>query len=257
MLILLSPAKSLDFEPTGVGLHTQPAHLDDSDELIGALRERSVDEVAKLMSLSPKLAEMNVERYRAFARPFVLNQGAKQALLAFKGDVYRDWPHAEYSDEDFDWAQRHLRILSGLYGALRPLDLIQPYRLEMGTRLKTARGRNLYDFWGHRITEALNAALAEQEGRLVVNLASNEYFKSVRRERLTGDLVSPTFRDWKSGQYKIISFFAKRARGMMAHWLIANRVLTREAIDTFDLGGYRHDPITSTHAVPVFVRGGP
>lgn len=257
MLVLLSPAKTLDMDPSPVGLSTVPAALDDADELIQTMRGYSVGDVQSLMKLSPKLAELNVNRYRDYERPAVLGDGSKQALLAFKGDVYRDWPHADYSPEDFEYAQRHIRILSGLYGVLRPMDLIRPYRLEMGTRLKTERGRNLYDFWAERVTPLLNQALAEQgsDDRIVLNLASNEYFGAVRPEALDGTLVTPTFKDNKNGKYKVISFYAKRARGQMAHFVVKNRVETLKALHGFELMGYRWDEPSSTPANPVFLRG--
>ncbi len=254
VLILLSPAKSLDFEPTDVALHTQPDALEDSQRLIDVMRKKSSASVAKLMGLSTKLADLNVERYRTYETPFVLNQGAKQALLAFKGDVYRQWPLADYDDADFAYAQAHLRILSGLYGALRPMDLIRPYRLEMGTRLKTRRGKNLYDFWGARITKALNAALAEQGDRIVVNLASNEYYGSVHTKALEAQVISPVFKDYKNGTFKIISFYAKAARGQMAHYLLKNRIADPEGLTAFDGNGYFYDAETSTPDKPVFLR---
>jgi len=254
MLILLSPAKSLDFSPSTLDTHTEPELLDDSDRLIATLQKKSKKKVAALMSLSDSLAELNVERYQSYARPFRLNEGAKQALLAFKGDVYREWPLDSYSEADFQFAQAHLRILSGLYGALRPLDLIRAYRLEMGTRLTTRRGKNLYDFWGSRITASLNKALAESGDELVINLASNEYFSSVKKKELDARIISPVFKDWKNGKYKIISFFAKRARGAMAHHLIRERVRDEAGLLAFTAQGYAYDPSSSTPDAPVFLR---
>lgn len=254
MLILLSPAKTLDMDPTDLALHTQPEALADSRKLIDVMRKKSAGSVAKLMGLSPKLAELNVERYRDYETPFTLNQGSKQALLAFKGDVYRDWPHDSYSEEDYHYAQDHLRILSGLYGALRPMDLIFPYRLEMGTKLKTRRGKTLYDFWGSRITAQLNEALQAQGDRTVVNLASNEYFKSVKVPELKAELVTPTFLDTKNGATKIISFFAKKARGQMAHWIIKERVTSPVDLRTYTLDGYAWDASRSLDNKPTFVR---
>ena len=254
MLILLSPAKNLDFTPTDVTLCSEPEHLDDTDKLIGTLSKKSVKSVARLMSLSDKLAQLNVDRYRSYQRPFKLNDGAKQSLLAFNGDVYRDWPLHEYANDDLEYAQAHLRILSGLYGVLRPLDLIRPYRLEMGTPLRTRRGKNLYQFWGKRITHALNGALEAQGDNLVVNLASNEYFSSVQTKHLDASVASPVFKDYKNGKYKIISFFAKRARGMMAHYLIKNRVGSLDGLQGFNFEGYRYDPKGSTAEAPLFLR---
>ena len=254
MLILLSPAKTLDMDPTDLALHTQPEALAESQKLIEVMRKKSVASVSKLMGLSAKLAELNVERYRDYEAPFTLNQGSKQALLAFKGDVYRDWPHDAYSEADYQYAQAHLRILSGLYGALRPMDLIFPYRLEMGTKLATRRGKTLYDFWGSRITAQLNEALEAQGDRTVVNLASNEYFKSVKVPKLKGELVTPTFLDTKNGATKIISFFAKKARGQMAHWIIKERVEKTEDLRSYTLDGYAWDASRSTDNKPTFVR---
>jgi cytoplasmic iron level regulating protein YaaA (DUF328/UPF0246 family) len=254
MLILLSPAKSLDFSPSAVTTFTEPELLDEADRLIATLQKKSKKKVAALMSLSDSLAELNVERYQSYERPFVLNEGAKQALLAFKGDVYREWPLDTYSDDDFAFAQDHLRILSGLYGSLRPLDLIRPYRLEMGTQLKTRRGKNLYAFWGGRITEALNRSLDPSGDDLVINLASNEYFSAVKRSGIRGRIVSPVFKDWKNGRYKIISFFAKRARGAMADHLIRHRADDLQGLLSFEGEGYRYDAASSTEDAPVFLR---
>ncbi|MEL6182519.1 MAG: peroxide stress protein YaaA, partial [Myxococcota bacterium] len=247
--------KTLDFDPPELRLHTTPTLLDDTTTLVGRLREFSAAELGALMKLSDRLAELNFGRFQDFAPAHVLDQGAKQALLAFNGDVYRDWPLETYSEEDFRYAQQHLRILSGLYGVLRPLDLIQPYRLEMGTRLATERGKTLYAFWGDRITQALNADLDQYSGkRWVINLASNEYFKSVKTTALNGRVVSPVFRDWSKGAYKVVAVHAKRARGMMAHDLIARRVTDMDGLKRFALGGYRYDEASSTDDAPVFLR---
>lgn len=256
MLVLLSPAKTLDMEPSFVSpLATVPEALEEADALIETMRAYSSAGVQKLMKLSPKLAELNVQRYRDYQRPELLGDGSKQALLAFKGDVYRDWPHDEYSDEDFAFAQAHIRILSGLYGVLRPMDLIRPYRLEMGTRLKTKRGKTLYDFWDTRVTQLVNEALAAQGDDVVLNLASNEYFGAIRAEALAGRVITPTFKDLKNGAYKIISFYAKRARGQMAHFVVERRLTDVAGLQAFDGMGYRWDPGMSTDARPVFLRG--
>ncbi len=254
MLILLSPAKSLDFSESAVTAHSVPELLEETDSLIGTLREKSQKEVADLMGLSAKLAELNFDRYQSYSRPLIPDENAKQALLAFKGDVYRDWPLDSYDGQDFEYAQSHLRILSGLYGALRPLDLIRPYRLEMGTRLQTDRGTNLYQFWGSTITDSLNQTLRETGDSTVVNLASNEYFSSVKKRELNAEIVSPVFMDWKNGKYKIISFFAKRARGAMAHYLLKNRVESLEGLRAFDGDGYKLDEESSSPTEPVFLR---
>ena len=253
MLIILSPAKALDLEPTVSVGSTEPINQAHTHELVSTMREHSAQGLASLMGLSDKLAELNFQRYQDFSldpRP----RGAKQALLAFNGDAYRDWPRGEYTADDFDHAQQHLRILSGLYGLLRPLDLIQAHRLEMGTRLKTRRGKNLYAFWGEHITHQLNQALTDQGDKILINLASNEYFKSVKTKLLDAEVITPAFKDFKNGQYKTISFFAKRARGALAHHIIKERVSTIEALQAFELGGYSYDTESSTPNKPVFLR---
>lgn len=244
MILVISPAKALDYEtPPTVATRSQPDFLDDAAELIEVLSERSPAEIAGLMSLSDQLATLNVARYAAWSRPFTA-KNAKQAVLAFDGDVYEGLAAATLSEADLAWAQDHLRILSGLYGLLRPLDLMQPYRLEMGTRLANPRGRNLYDFWGERITDALNRLLRRDrdEGReaVLVNLASDEYFKSVKAKQLEGRVVTPVFEDWKGGRYKIISFYAKRARGLMSRHVIENRVEEPDGLKSFDCEGYAY-----------------
>ena len=260
MLILLSPAKSLDYEsklPTRK--HSEPRMLDESSALIEVMRTKSVDEVADLMSISMELADLNVRRYLEFSTPFTMRT-ARQAVFAFDGDVYRGLDARQSMDgRDLAEAQKTIRILSGLYGVLRPLDLMQPYRLEMGTKLKTARGDTLYDWWGARITDVLNADLAESPGPpVIVNLASGEYFRSVEADALDGTLVSPRFLDQGAdGGYRIISFNAKWARGAMAGWMVRNRVRSARALRRFDVAGYRYDASRSTTAEPTFVRSRP
>lgn len=259
MIFVLSPAKALDYEtPPGVSKHTQPSHLDASADLIDILRELSPQEVARLMSLSDQLATLNVARYQAWSRPFT-PENAKQAVLAFNGDVYEGLEATSLSEKDLDWAQQHLRILSGLYGVLRPLDLMQPYRLEMGTKLPTPAGKTLYAWWGERITEALNQVVAERENAgetpVLVNLASDEYFKSVKPTKLKARIVTPVFQDWKNGQYKIISFYAKRARGLMARHAILKRVTDVEGLRSFNAEGYAFVPEASDGDTLMFRRG--
>lgn len=257
MLILLSPAKSLDYEsklPTRK--RSEPRLLDRSEELIDVMRTKSVDEVAEMMEISPDLAELNVRRYADFHTPFTA-KNARPAVLAFDGDVYRGMDaKGSFDERDFSEAQKTVRILSGLYGVLRPLDLVQPYRLEMGVKLRTDRGDTLYDYWGDTITEVLNADLAGSPGpELVVNLASGEYFRSVDTKRLDGTLVSPRFLDQApNGEYRIISFSAKWARGAMAAWMVRNRVRSARALRAFDVAGYRYDPSRSTPSEPTFAR---
>ncbi|HEX2851525.1 MAG TPA: peroxide stress protein YaaA [Acidimicrobiales bacterium] len=257
MLILLSPAKSLDYEsrvPTRK--HTEPRMLDEAAALIDVMRTKTVDELADLMSISMELADLNARRYADFSPPFTL-RNARQAAFAFDGDVYRGMDARGSMDgRDLAEAQKTVRVLSGLYGVLRPLDLVQPYRLEMGTKLRTERGDTLYEWWGSRITDVLNADLAASPGPpVVVNLASGEYFRSVDTDRLDGTLVSPRFLDQApDGRYKIISFNAKWARGAMAGWMVHNRVRSAGALRRFDVAGYRYDPSRSTPAEPTFVR---
>lgn len=251
MLLVISPAKALDFEtPPVTSTHTQPDFLDDAAELISVLRDYSPAQVAELMSLSDALASLNVARYASWSRPFS-PANAKQAVLAFNGDVYEGLDAESLSAEDLAWAQDHLRILSGLYGVLRPLDLMQPYRLEMGTRLATDKGRNLYQFWGSAIAGYLDQRAAAdkagktRQGPVIVNLASEEYFKSVDRTALKTPVVACVFEERKGDGYKIVSFMAKRARGLMVRYAASIRATRVEQLKGFDLEGYRHVPAAS------------
>ena len=254
MLILISPAKTLDFDtPSVAPKHSQAGMLDDSEQLIDILTTKSPLDLEKMMGISSKLAQLNAERYHQWSRPFN-NKNAKQALLAFKGDVYTGLNAETFSEADFLYAQEHLRILSGLYGVLRPLDLIQPYRLEMGIKLENSRGKNLYEFWGERITKKLNSQLKKIESDTILNLASNEYFKSVKHKELNGKLVTPVFKDWKNGQYKMISFFAKKARGTMSAWLIQQQVEDLAKLKRFKIDGYKYSAAESSPEKPVFLR---
>jgi len=242
MIFVLSPAKALDYtSPLTTSRFTEPEYLDDAAELIAGLRQLSHAEVAGLMDLSDSLAALNVARYAEWSRPFTPHN-ARPAVLAFNGDVYDGLDARSLSEDDLDYAQRHLRILSVLYGLLKPLDLMQAYRLEMGTRFANPRGKDLYAFWGMTQTDALNRLLAAEEeaGReaVLVNLASEEYFKSVKPAKLKGRLLNIGFEDWKGGRYKIISFYAKRARGLMARHAIDRRVESVEQLKGFDLDGY-------------------
>jgi len=256
MLILVSPAKTLDYEsPLTTETCTHPRFIEQSSQLIDTLKQLSVQEVAELMKLSDKLASLNVARYQSWQPEHTLDN-ARPAVLAFKGDVYTGLDATSFNEADFQFAQQHLRILSGLYGVLRPLDLLEPYRLEMGTRLKTDAGDNLYQFWGDRITRALNEELNGSDDP-VINLASNEYFKAVQPKALKGRLITPVFRDCKNGQYKIISFYAKKARGLMSRYIIQNRIETAEAIKAFDLEGYYFSPEQSRGDTWVFLRDEP
>lgn len=258
MIFVLSPAKALDYDtPPATAQYSQPDLLAEAAELISVLRDYSPAQVAELMSLSDKLASLNAARFEAWAPPFTLDN-AKQAVLAFNGDVYEGLDAASLSEAELLWAQDHLRILSGLYGVLRPLDLMQAYRLEMGTRLSTARGRNLYEFWGERITDQLNGLLQADRAQggegLLLNLASEEYFKSVQPHRLQGRLLEVRFEDWKTDRYKVISFHAKRARGLMARHLIQQRVKDEEGVRAFAAEGYLYEPAASSAERLVFRR---
>lgn len=254
MLVVISPAKSLDYETSfKIRKSTQPDFLDDSSALIDQLSKLSAAQISSLMSVSPAIGALNQERFTNWKRPFD-SDNARQAIFAFKGDVYLGLDAYSLTSEDMRFAQDHLRILSGLYGLLRPLDLIQPYRLEMGTSLKNAKGSSLYDFWGDKITDALNTQFADKKEAVLINLASNEYFKSVRAKHLDAEIISPVFKDYKNGQYKIISFFAKRARGLMSAYIIKNRLKHAEDILGFDCDGYHYSEKDSKPNAPVFLR---
>lgn len=257
MLVLLSPAKSLDYESKlATRKHSEPRLLDRACELIEIMRAKSPDEVASLMSISDELAVLNAERYRDFETPFTL-KNARQAILAFAGDVYQGMAAAtSFDSRDFTEAQRTIRILSGLYGVLRPLDLMAPYRLEMGTKLATEAGRDLYDYWGDSVTELLAADLAESPSpNIVLNLASQEYFGVINPELLDADIISPRFEEvTPAGKRRMVSFFAKRARGSMAGWVVTNRVRSARKLLDFDEDGYRYDELASSRHQPVFVR---
>ena len=254
MLIVLSPAKSLDFDtPAHVADYTQPDFIDQSQILIERLREMAPHELATLMGISDPLAALNVARYAAWSPPFS-PRNAKSAVLAFNGDVYEGLDAPSLSAADLLYAQDHLRILSGLYGLLRPLDLMQAYRLEMGTRLSNPRGKDLYAFWGTRLAEAVNVAVQDSGTPVLVNLASEEYFKAVGAKRVAVPLVQPVFEDWSNGKYKVVSFFAKRARGLMARYALTERVDAVEALKDFAVEGYAFEPAASEGGRWVFRR---
>lgn len=254
MHIVISPAKTLDFETPAVATHySQPDYLEDAAELVDTLKTLEPFQISDLMKVSAALGELNAQRFQQWSVPFNTDN-AKQALLAFKGDVYTGLEAESFSDEDFTFAQNHLRILSGLYGLLRPLDLIQPYRLEMGTRLANSRGKNLYEFWGDTQTNALNALAKSEAEPVLVNLASTEYFKSVKAKKLTARVVTPHFKDMKNGQYKMISFYAKKARGMMAALIIKEQIGDVEQLKDIDMEGYRYSAELSKGDDWVFTR---
>nr|WP_254431812.1 peroxide stress protein YaaA [Azonexus fungiphilus] len=253
-MIFLSPAKSLDYKtPPHVATYTQPAFLDRSQALIEQLRALSPADIAQLMDLSDPLALLNYNRYADWSLPFTPDN-AKQAVLAFDGDVYDGLSAKTLSAADLDFAQQHVRILSGLYGILKPLDLMQPYRLEMGTRFKNRAGKDLYAFWGETLLEAINAELDAMPQPVAVNLASEEYFKAAIGRKFKGRLIQPVFEDWKNGRYKIISFFAKRARGLMTRYVVLNRLTDPEGLKAFDSDGYAFAPEASDATSWVFRR---
>ncbi|MDO6474708.1 peroxide stress protein YaaA [Alteromonas sp. 1_MG-2023] len=254
MLVVVSPAKNLDFEtPVPVASFTRPAMLSSAEALVETCRKLTPADLSSLMKISDKLATLNANRFDSFTTPFT-KDNARQALYAFNGDVYTGLDAYSLSEQDVEYAQQHLRMLSGLYGLLRPLDLMQPYRLEMGTRLENPKGKNLYEFWGTDITLALNKALEEQGDNILINLASNEYFKSVKAKSLDGMIITPHFKDKKNGQYKVISFFAKKARGLMARYVIQNRIEDVAGLKAFSEAGYVFSLEQSTETDLVFLR---
>jgi len=254
MLILISPAKTLDYQsPLATERYTQPELLDHSQQLISEVRKLSAPQIATLMGISDKLADLNATRFHDW-QPDFTPANARQAILAFKGDVYTGLQAETFSEADFDFAQKHLRMLSGLYGVLRPLDLMQPYRLEMGIRLENARGKDLYQFWGEIVTDKLNEALQVQGDNVVINLASDEYYKSVKPKKLNAEIVKPVFLDEKNGKFKVISFYAKKARGLMSRYIIENRLTTPEQLKAFNSEGYFFDEEASEKGDLVFKR---
>lgn len=257
MIIILSPAKSLGYKtPAQLEHATLPAFAQDSAQLIDILRTFSPAQIATLMGLSDELARLNFQRYADWSPAFPVAQ-SKQAVLAFNGDVYAGLNAATLTAEALMWAQDHLRILSGLYGVLRPLDLMQPYRLEMGIRLPNSHGKDLYAFWGDRVTQALNAELGHTlhgASPILLNLASTEYFKSIKPKLLKATVITPIFEDWKNGRYKIISFYAKRARGLMARYAVLNQIDDVAQLKDFDSDGYRFEPQASDELHWVFRR---
>ncbi|MDP3638126.1 MAG: peroxide stress protein YaaA [Azonexus sp.] len=254
MLMFLSPAKSLDFKtPSHVATFSQPAFLDQSATLIRQLRQLSPADIANLMTLSDPLALLNFNRYADWTLPFT-PENAKPAVLAFDGDVYDGLAARALSADDLAFAQKQVRILSGLYGILKPLDLMQPYRLEMGTKFANESGKDLYTFWGERLLNTINDELAEMPRPVAVNLASEEYFKAAIGRKINGELIQPVFEDWKNGRYKIISFYAKRARGLMTRFATVNRLTAPEGLKDFDYDGYAFAPDVSDEKSWVFRR---
>jgi hypothetical protein len=254
MLIVLSPAKSLDYKTAvQVKTPTLPEFVSESAKLIADLKKLAPQDVAKLMGLSDQLATLNVGRYRDWSKKFTA-ENSKPSIYAFDGDVYDGFDVKSLNAKDLAFAQDHIRILSGLYGALRPLDLMQAYRLEMGTPLKNARGKDLYAFWGSRVTDSLKKILEKQKKPVLLNLASEEYFKVLQAKDLDCPVVAPVFQDAKDGKYKIISFYAKRARGLMARYVVQNRITDPEDLKGFNLDGYKYYAAESKPGKPVFRR---
>jgi cytoplasmic iron level regulating protein YaaA (DUF328/UPF0246 family) len=255
MLVLVSPAKTLDYESDlSVKDFTVASHLSDSKLLIDELQKKSPDDLSSLMGLSEKLSQLNFERNMNWARPSKPSETARQAIFAFKGDVYQGLDAISLSKAEINYTQKNLCILSGLYGFLKPLDLMYPYRLEMGTKMQNKRGENLYEFWGSKVTKSINSLAKENKSKAIVNLASVEYFSVLKRDQLDLPIISPIFKDYKNGQYKIISFFAKKARGTMTRFIMQNKVKKIEDLNDFNLDGYRYSKKDSEKFSPVFLR---
>ncbi len=257
MLIVVSPAKTLDYTtPPKTKKFTLPDYLDDSAELIHRMREFSSLDISELMKVSTKIAVLNFDRYEVWNKNFT-EKNAKQAVLAFKGDVYTGLDAESFTAKDFSFAQSHFRMLSGLYGLLRPLDLMQAYRLEMGTKLSTERGKNLYEFWGNEVTEGLNKQLKKIKSKYLINLASNEYFKVVKPRVLKGEIITPAFKELKNDDYKMIGIYAKKARGLLSRYIIQNQLSDIEDIKSFDMDGYKFNKKVSSGNNWVFTRKAP
>ena len=254
MLIVLSPAKTLDYSIDPKSNHTAPQFLSQSSKLIKTLKEKEPKDIASLMGLSDKLATLNFDRYQSWKASKVVSNNTKPSMLVFKGDVYQGLDAENFNSNQLRFAQKHLRILSGLYGILRPMDVIKPYRLEMGTKLQTPKGKNLYEFWGSAIQENVLDDLSSQKSDLLINLASKEYFSVLGKMPDYVNVISPVFKDYKNGKHKIISFYAKRARGLMAKWIIQQKIKDFEKLSDFNLDGYYYSEKESTLTEPVFLR---
>lgn len=255
MIILLSPAKTLDYEESNIDIsYTVPSLLSKSKILIENLKNKEATEISDLMNISEKLALLNSERYKSWKGLKKVSNNSKPAIFVFKGDVYQGLDIGSFNKEDLEYSQNHLRLLSGLYGLLRPLDIIEPYRLEMGTKLKTNEGKNLYEFWDQRISDSIMNDLKSLKSNTVINLASNEYFSSVKSIEKNTNIISPAFKDLSKGKYKIISFYAKKARGLMASWILKNKIEAGEDLVNFNLDGYSYSEENSSQNSPVFLR---
>jgi len=250
MLAVISPSKTQDFSSSNVDVFTKMRQIEQSQILIDLLKTKTQGEIASLMSISDKLSKLNFDRFQTFSTPFTLTN-AKQALLAFKGDVYNGIDAPSLSSQDLDFAQSCVRMLSGLYGVIRPLDLIQPYRLEMGTRLENDKGKNLYKFWSDKISQILN----EDESSVIINLASNEYFKGIDKKSLNAKIINIAFKELKGDTYKIIGIYAKRARGLMVNYMIKNRITKSDDLKNFNVEDYKFRQDMSDESTWVFTRG--
>lgn len=254
MIIVISPAKTVDFEtPPQTSKFTTPDFLTESNKLVREMRQYSRNDIKKLMHVSDKIADLNIERFKSFKTPFT-QKNAKQALLAFKGDVYTGLNVESFNAKDIDFAQKHLRILSGLYGLLRPLDLMQAYRLEMGLKLTVKKTKNLYEFWDSQVTEAINAEFKKQKESTLINLASNEYFKVIQKNNLEGTIITPVFKEAREDGFKIIGIYAKRARGLMSSFIIKNKIKNPDEIKKFTADGYKFSKKLSTDTNWIFTR---
>lgn len=254
MIIVISPAKTVDFEtPPQTSKFTNPDFLSESNKLVREMRRYSRNDIKKLMNVSDKIADLNVERFKKFKTPFTA-KNAKQAILAFKGDVYTGLNIEDFNARDLDFAQKHLRILSGLYGLLRPLDLMQSYRLEMGLKLAVKNTKNLYEFWDNQITEKINSEFKIQKEHTLINLASNEYFKVIQKKNIDGTIITPAFKEARDGGFKMIGIYAKKARGLMSRYIIKNRIKNPEEIKAFSLDGYKFNKNLSTATDWTFTR---
>lgn len=255
MLIVISPAKTLNMEVAApVNFHTTPYYLEKSQQIINTIKKKSIKKLEELMGISTQLAQLNYERFQEWHYPYTPDE-AKQAVFAFRGDVYSGLDIDSFSTDQLIYTQEHLRIISGLYGILKPMDLILPYRLEMGTRLSVGKKKNLYEFWGSLITNDIKEAMVSQNDDILINLASNEYFKIIDKKKLNARIITPVFKDFKNGQYKMISFFAKKARGMMSRFILQNRITDVEDLKHFEEEGYFFNDKLSTVTNPTFTRG--
>jgi len=253
MLLLVSPAKTLNFDPTDLKKKSKPRFLTESQSLVDIMKKQSAGDIKKLMKVSDKIANLNVERYQNFSTPFTL-KNAKQSVLAFRGDVYTGLDADSFDAKDLEFAQKHLRILSGLYGVLKPLDLMQAYRLEMGTKLSNGHGKNLYEFWGDKITKTINKDVKASGSKAIINLASKEYFSVLQPTAFKADLYNVHFKEERNGVFKIISFSAKKARGMMCNFIIKNKLTEPEHLIGFDMDNYVYNEKLTSERDLVFTR---